>query len=256
MIAGLEDVVGLTAAGFWGGLIVFLRVAAAMFVLPGLGEQLLSVRVRLILSLALTAIVAPSVLNTIDLPAPSFGNFVGALMTETLSGLFLGLMLRLFIFAIQIAGSIAAQSTSLAQILGSQGLDPLPAIGHVLTIAALALLMATGFHVKAAAFLVLSYEILAPLQFPDPAAIADAGRQRIGQTFALGFSLAAPFVILSVLYNLTLGVINKAMPQLMVAFVGSPVITFGSIAMLFLCAPIILTVWLETVEAFLANPLR
>ncbi|MFW2545436.1 flagellar biosynthetic protein FliR [Primorskyibacter sp. 2E107] len=256
MIAGLDGLVNLTMSALWGSLIVFFRVAAAMAVLPGLGEQMLSVRIKLVLAIGLTSVVAPAVLPEISLPEPSFGNFVAALMTETLAGLFIGLMLRLFILAIQIAGSIAAQSTSLAQIFGSQGLDPLPAIGHILTLSALALLMATGFHVKAAAYIVLSYDLLAPLQFPDPVAVADAGRQRIAHCFTLGFSLAAPFVIMSVLYNLTLGVINKAMPQLMVAFVGSPVITFGSVAMLLLCSPIILSVWLAAVEAFLANPLR
>jgi flagellar biosynthetic protein FliR len=164
--------------------------------------------------------------------------------------------LRLFIFAIQTAGAIAAQATSLAQLLGQTGMDPLPAIGHILTMAALALIMATGFHVKAAAFLVLSYEILPALQFPNPADVAEAGRHRVGQSFGLAFSLAAPFVILSVIYNLTLGVINKAMPQLMVAFVGAPVITFGAIALLLVSAPIMLTAWLQAFEGFLVAPFR
>ena len=68
------------------------------------------------------------------------------------------------------------------------------------------------------------------------------------------FSLAAPFVILSVIYNLTLGAINKAMPQLMVAFVGAPVITFGAIATLLVAAPFMLSVWLTAVEGFLVAP--
>ncbi|WGW05772.1 flagellar biosynthetic protein FliR [Tropicibacter oceani] len=235
---------------------VFFRVGAAMAVLPALGEQMLSSRVKLVLALVLTSVVAPAVLPNMDLPTMGMGGFVSALVTESLSGLFMGIMLRLFILAIQMAGSIAAQATSLAQIFGGQGLDPLPAVGHILTISALALLMATGFHVKAAAYLVLSYDILPPFAFPDPSAVADAGRAQVGKSVALGFSLAAPFVILSVLYNLTLGVINKAMPQLMVAFVGAPVITLGSIGMLLLCAPIILSVWLEALEGFLANPFR
>ncbi|MBV6635895.1 MAG: flagellar biosynthetic protein FliR, partial [Mameliella sp.] len=147
-------------------------------------------------------------------------------------------------------------STSLSQLMGQSGLDPLPAIGHILTTAALALMMATGFHVKAAAFLVLSYDLLPVMQFPNPADVAEAGRHRVGQSFALAFSLAAPFVLMSVIYNLTLGVINKAMPQLMVAFVGAPVITFGAIALLLVSAPLLLSVWLQAFEAFLAAPFR
>ena len=240
----------------WVGLIVLLRVGAIMASLPGLGERVVSVRVRLVLSLMLTAIVTPSVGQAIDIPPIGLDAFVRALMTESVSGLFLGLILRLFIIAIQTAGSIAGQSTSLAQLLGQSGLDPLPALGHILTTAALALLMATGFHVKAAAFIVLSYELLPALQFPSPADVAEAGSQRVAASFGLAFGLAAPFLIMSVIYNLTLGVINKAMPQLMVAFVGAPLITFGAIGLLFVCAPFMLMAWLTAFEAFLAVPFR
>ncbi|WP_323767738.1 flagellar biosynthetic protein FliR [Antarctobacter sp.] len=247
---------GLLSGSLWASLVVFLRVAATLAALPGLGEQVISVRVRLVIAIMLTVIVTPAVAPGFDLPEPSLGAFLMVLATETLCGLFLGIMLRLFIIAIQTAGAMAAQSTSLSQLLGASGLDPLPAIGHILTTAALALLMATGFHVKAAAFLVLSYDILPAMQFPNPADVADAGRQRVGQSFALAFTLAAPFVLMSVIYNLTLGVINKAMPQLMVAFVGAPVITFGAIALLLVSAPILLSAWLHAFDGFLAAPFR
>nr|WP_240672023.1 flagellar biosynthetic protein FliR [Tropicibacter alexandrii] len=240
----------------WLGLIVLIRVGAVMATLPGLGEQVISVRVRLVLSLMLTVIITPAVAPGIDLPEPGLNALVMVIATESLNGLFLGLVLRLFILAIQTAGAIAAQSTSLAQLMGGTGLDPLPAIGHILTTAALALLFATGFHIKAAAFLVLSYDLLPPFSFPTPADVADAGRHRVAESFALAFSLAAPFVIMSVIYNLTLGVINKAMPQLMVAFVGAPVITFGAVALLLVAAPLMLTVWLSAFDAFLAVPFR
>ncbi|WP_370311540.1 flagellar biosynthetic protein FliR [Sagittula sp.] len=245
---------GLLGDAAWMSLAVFLRIAAILAILPAFGEQVISVRVRLVLALLLTVVVTPAVALVIALPGPSLGAFLRALATETISGLFLGIMLRTFIFAIQTAGAIAAQSTSLSQLLGQSGMDPLPAIGHILTMAALALLMATGFHVNVAAFIVLSYEILPFMEFPNPSAIAEAGRARVAQSFGLAFSLAAPFVILSVIYNLTLGAINKAMPQLMVAFVGAPVITFGAIATLLVAAPFMLSVWLTAVEGFLVAP--
>ncbi|WP_425071523.1 flagellar biosynthetic protein FliR [Sagittula sp. S175] len=246
----------LAVGPIWIAVAVFLRIAAACSVLPVFGEQILSVRIKLAIAILLTVALTPAVLPMVEAPVPSLGSFARMLLTETLSGLFLGLMLRMFVFAIQTAGAISAQSTSLSQILGQAGLDPLPAIGHILTMAALALLMATGYHVKAAAFLTLSYEILPMFEFPSPAAIADAGRAQVGRSFALAFTLAAPFIILSVIYNLTLGAINKAMPQLMVAFVGAPVITFGAVATLLVASPFMLTVWITAVEGFLANPFR
>ena len=102
----------------------------------------------------------------------------------------------------------------------------------------------------------MSFDILPVLSFPDPAEIAQAGRAQVAACFSLAFALAAPFVILSALYNLTLGFINKAMPQLMVAFVGAPVITLGSVALLLLTAPVMLSVWLGAVQSFFGHPFR
>ena len=46
------------------------------------------------------------------------------------------------------------------------------------------------------------------------------------------------------------------MPQLMVAFVGAPVITLGGLFILFLAAPIMLSVWLSALERFMVAPFQ
>jgi flagellar biosynthetic protein FliR len=156
----------------------------------------------------------------------------------------------------QLAGSIAAQSTALAQIFGAGATpDPMPAIGNILMLAGVTLAVASGLHVKAAVAMARSYEIL-PMGLPVPAAdIAAWGTARVAQAFALGFSMAAPFVIAAFAYNLALGAINRAMPQLMVAFVGAPAITAGGLLILMLAAPTILTFWSGRLDLVLADPL-
>ena len=252
-MSALEAAMALGGPVLWSGLAVFLRVAAALAAAPGLGERSVPVRVKLVLALALTAAVLP-MLGDQPLPPPSLSGFARLLATETIVGLFLGLSLRLFIMAIQTAGSIAAQSTSLAQISGGAFPEPLPAIGQVLALAALTLLMLTGFPVKLVVFLGQSY-LLFPLGvFPAPSLIAEIGGQEIARAFALAFQLAAPFALVSLLYNVVLGAINRAMPQLMVAFVGAPLITWGALALLFLVSPVLLSVWAGQVDGFLAVP--
>jgi flagellar biosynthetic protein FliR len=44
------------------------------------------------------------------------------------------------------------------------------------------------------------------------------------------------------------------MPQLMVAFVGAPVITLGGLVLLALSAPLMLGAWLRALDGFLAMP--
>ena len=236
----------------WQGFIVFLRVAAITALLPAFGEQSIPTRVKLVVAIAFTAIVAPAI--PIAVPEPEFTNMLLLVFTEILSGLAMGIGLRLFILALQTAGSIAAQSTSLSQVLGGAAVDPLPAMGYILIVAGLALATMTGLHIKAAQLIIISYDFLPVGKFVQASQISEWGVNQVAQAFSLAFTLAAPFIILSVLYNFALGAINRAMPQLMVAFVGAPVITLGGLALLFVAAPFMLSVWLEAMDTFMADP--
>ena len=66
------------------------------------------------------------------------------LMQETLVGLMLGLALRFLIMALQMAGTMAAQATSFSQAFGGAGVDPQPAIAHLLVVGGLALAACGG----------------------------------------------------------------------------------------------------------------
>ncbi|WP_420011380.1 flagellar biosynthetic protein FliR [Tateyamaria sp.] len=242
----------LLQAQLWVGFVVFLRVGATVSLLPGFGERTVPMRIKLVIALAFTLIVAPAVSSA---PPPATAGVNATLaLTETLSGALIGLGIRLFILALQTAGAIAAQSTSLSQILGGAAIEPLPAMGYVLTVGAIALAVMAGLHIKAAQLLIHSYTILPMGFFAGGSDVADWGAAQVARAFELAFVLAAPFVLMSVLYNLALGVINKAMPQLMVAFVGAPVITLGGLFLLFLAAPTMLAVWLSALDQFMANP--
>ena len=76
----------------------------------------------------------------------------------------------------------------------------------------------------------------------------------MAKVVALAFGLAAPFCAGALLYNLALGAINRAMPQLMVAFIGAPAITAGALLLLFISGPIALTHWHSRLEVVIASP--
>lgn len=232
---------------------MFLRIGALAGLLPGFGEQAVPLRIKLAIAVAFTLIVTPA-LDPATLPT-GFAGAAWLIVSEIVIGVLLGIGLRLFVIALQIAGSIAAQSTSLAQILGNAVAEPVPAMGHILVMGGLALAMIMGLHVKIAEFVILSYQMMPLGALPAGMDVSQWGIDQVRRAFTLAFTLAAPFVLLSVLYNLALGVINKAMPQLMVAFVGAPLITAGGLFLLFMSAPLLLSVWLETFDRFLTNPL-
>ena len=234
---------------------VFLRIGALMALIPGFGERMIAGRVRLGLALAFTAIVAPAVADRLPAAAPGLPGFLVLLCAETLNGLALGFMIRLWLMAIEMAGSLAAQSGSLSQMFGTGG-EPMPAMSHLLTSAALALAMIGGLHVRLAAGLILSYDALPPGQFPAASLMRDWGLAGISAAFALAFRLAAPFVIAALIYNVALGAMNRAMPALMVSFVGAPALSAGALILLLLSAPLMLSLWSGGFQAFLDDPFR
>ncbi len=237
----------------WAAAMIFLRVGAFASFLPGFGEQSVPARFKLITAMGLTLIVLSAGPDLPDI-APGYRSFLRLMLTETVAGLLLGVGLRLFVIGLQTAGTMIAQSTSLSQILGNAGVEPMPAIGHILVIGGLALAMVLGLPVHAVMLMLMSYEVMPVGSLPAGADLAQWGIGLISQSFKLAFSLAAPFLIISLIYNLTLGVINRAMPQLMVAFVGAPVITFGGLALLWLLAPQILQTWSRAMFTFLVAP--
>lgn len=248
-------VLNITEAMLWHGFLVFLRVGAAVSVLPAFGETTVPPRIKLGLALAFTAIIAPAV-PVFETVPPNLGTMAHYTATEGLNGLLIGIAVRMFVFALQTAGTIAGQSTSLAQLLGGASGEPLPAIGNVLVLGGVALAVTMGLHVYIARYLIGSYMLFPAGSFPAREIMTQWGVPQISSAFAMAFKLAAPFVIISAIYNLMLGVINRAMPQLMVAFVGAPLITAGGLFLLFLVAPALLTLWWGALQGFMINPVE
>ena len=255
VLSDIARLLGLGQDAVAIGFAVFLRIGAAMALLPGFGERSVPLRVRLGLGLAFTLVVAPAVAGPVQAALATAGAFPGLWLTEPVIGLSMGLSLRLLLWVLQIAGTIAAQSTSLAQAFAAAGAEPAPVVGQMLVTAGLALAVTLGLHWRLAAAMIDSYR-----SFPPGVITGGAGDLaqwivgRVDAAFSLAFTLALPFACAALIYNVALGIINRAMPQLMVVFVGVPALTAGGLVMLLLAVPIMLTVWSRALQAVLAAP--
>ncbi|PUB17621.1 flagellar biosynthetic protein FliR [Yoonia sediminilitoris] len=257
MMAEIAQFVPFAQATLWLGFAIFVRLSAIMAVLPAFGDQPVPVRVRLALSIMFTLIVAPTVAGQVGSVPANMLSALGQLGAEVIAGLFFGVLLRFFILILQIAGTIAAQSTSLAQIFGgTAGVDPQPAISHTLVVAGTALAALSGLHVQAAAYMIHGYDLVPFGTMLSGQILSQAGTGEVSRAFSLAFRLAAPFLIASLIYNVTLGIINRAMPQLMVSFVGAPAITAGGLLLFLIAAPIMLSAWMLAFSEFMAAPFR
>ena len=224
---------------------VFTRISALVMFLPGLGEQAVPVRPRLAASMAITLILTPLVISS-AIPPQTLSAAALMMTAEIVSGALIGFSIRIAIFTLQTAGSIASQSLSLAQLFGSNIDAQLSSpIGTLLMFVGIVLAVVTGLHFETVRVLIISFEVMPLGVFPGASDTGQWAVERVAFSFAASLSLALPFVVLGFIYNLAIGAANRAMPQLMVAFVGVPAVTLAGMVMLALTAPILLGVWLD-----------
>lgn len=250
-LGGLATVFMPYAGLVFVGMAVFARMSLFIFLLPGIGEQAIPTRIRLAIAMALTLLILPVVLHP-DMARPqTISAAAGLIGKESLFGLFLGLSFRLMIFGLQIVGNIVAQSLSLSQVLG-EGIatEPNTTISTILMLSGVALLVTMNFHTEAFYLFVQSYEAFPIGSNIDFDGLAYSLSQRAMDIFRISLSLSFPFLLLNFAYNLMLGFLNKAMPQLLVSFVGMPAITGVGILLLALCADVVMSLWLESYQGF------
>lgn len=224
---------------------VVARLSFIIFFLPGIGEQVVPVRVRAMLLVAVALALASSGF----LAAPQttdIGALFTLLLSEILIGFSLGVMLRLSIWMLTIAGTVIAQSIGLAQFLGiALEHEAQTLTANLLSMAGAAILLSANFHVEAIAALARLYTDI-PL-----GAVSMINGPMLAQSFfsAMSFALllAWPFVAFNLLYNICLGFINKALPSLMVAFVGAPFMVGAGAALLALSIAGLLIAWKDRV---------
>ncbi|MEO0398772.1 MAG: flagellar biosynthetic protein FliR [Pseudomonadota bacterium] len=245
IIAPFFNLAAADAAAF---IAVFARISGMVYLLPGVGEQTVSMRVRLAVAFAIAIASYPILRSDLIIPDTSMARYAPIVFAEMATGLALGLASRFMIFVLQLAGSIIAQNASIAQIFGqSVANDTQTPITALLTMAGIALALSLGVHIEAVKLFIASYGVFAFGQAAglEPIALwaADSG----AKVFSFAFSLSAPFLALGIAYNLAIGAANRAMPQLMVAFVGAPAITGAGLLLLALSVSVILTRWSATV---------
>lgn len=249
LFTGAADLV-LVAMG------VFARVGAAAFLVPGLGERSLSIRTRLFAALGITLILAPMISQfTPEAPRTPVA-LLSLLLAEAASGLVIGLAFRFLVYALQIAGMIAAQHLSVAQMFGAGvAPEPEPTIATLLAFGGIVLALMAGLHIHLVASLAGLYEVLPFGRFPIGSDLADWSVARFSQTFSLGVTLAAPFVAVGFAYNLALGALNRAMPQLLVALVGVPGLVWVGMVVLALVLPALMDAWTNHLNRVMTDPL-
>jgi flagellar biosynthesis protein FliR len=234
-------------------MMVFARVGTMLMLLPGLGELMISSRVRLAAALVLAAVMLPLHRDAYQIDLRSLGPVLLMLAEEMLVGAVLGMTARLTMASLEVTGSVVAQQLGLGFVTavdptqGQQGVI----IGNFLTILGLALLFATNLHHLVIAALDDSYTLFLPGEVPLTGDMAALMTRTVAGAFRVGIQLSAPFIVFGLVFNLGLGLLSRLMPQMQVFFVGVPLsILLGLLILAFALAAMMGT-YLDSVEGVL-----
>ncbi|MGD9922387.1 MAG: flagellar biosynthetic protein FliR [Pseudorhodoplanes sp.] len=235
-------------------MLMFARIGTMVMLLPGLGEMSMPVRVRLTVALALSAMFMPLHRNAYNIDLRDFGPVLLMLGHEILIGAILGLVARLSISALQVAGAVIAQQMGLGFVTAidpSQGQQNV-IVANFLAMLGLTLIFATDLHYLFIAALNDSYRIFAPGAAIMVGDMAKLMTDTVAGAFKVGVQLSAPFLIFGLLFNLGLGVLSRLMPQMQVFFVGLPL----SILLGFLILLVVVGAMMGSFLEFLGAVLR
>jgi len=206
-------------------MLVFARLGTLVMLLPGFGEQVFPRRIRLGIALGLTLVMLPLIrpaFGTIPREVPQLVLLLGS---EVLVGLFMGLAIRFVSGTLATAGTIIAQQIGLGfvtQIDPTQGGQSV-LLANFLTLLGVATVFALELHHVAISAIHDSYRVLGPGLSAPIGDYAQVAIRIFAGSFALAIQIAAPFIVIGLVFQVALGVLSRLMPQLQILFVAMPV---------------------------------
>jgi flagellar biosynthetic protein FliR len=205
-------------------LMVLTRVGSGLMVLPGIGEAYVSSRSRLVLAVAIAVVIAPVITPKLPpLPASPWG-LATLLIGEIYIGVALGLVCRIMISAMHVAGMTMSYQSGIAMATqfdvtqAAQG----SIIGSMLSLTAIMVIFGTDLHYLMLRGLTDSYDIFTPGAYLPVEDFAGYFSRLVADMFTLGIKLAAPAIVVGLLLYLGAGVLARLMPNMQVFFVLMP----------------------------------
>jgi flagellar biosynthetic protein FliR len=239
------DLSGWLTLEVYRTLLIFSRISAAFLLLPGFGEPAVPVRMRVLAGLAIAVAVGGAVPGLPGTVPDAWGTMF-AVAGEAFSGALLGTLARTIVSGILIAGQVIGQNIGIGNIF-AQGMavDQAASVGAMFYAGMVAIMFASGGHHLILRALVDSYSVLPAAGFPNVTASLRAMIEAGLRCFRTGGQLAFPFLLLAFVFNVTLAVVNKALPAMPVFMVAAPALVVTGLYLLVAAVPGLLDVGLS-----------
>ena len=219
--------------GFYAFLWPMLRISALLMTAPLFSQNAVSVRLRVLLAVALTWLIYP--LHDWPLIDPVSAPGLLEILNQIFIGATMGLLLQVVVAAITVAGQSisAAMGLSMANMI-DPNVGNVPVLAQLLLVMSTLIFIGTGGHAMLMGLVLDSFNAL-----PIGATVLDQNHWgRLVTWSAMRFTgavlIALPVMVTMLFINVGLGVVTKAAPSLNIFAVGFPAMLLAGLLIMIL----------------------
>lgn len=237
----------------WLALLIFARLGTLFLLMPGIGDQMVPVRARLVLALATLLIVYPTLSGALPPVPQSAVEMLGLVLVEILIGLGIGLAVRFVLSVMQVAGTTIAFQMGLGFALNvdpSQGTQGV-LLGNFLGLLGVTLILISDLHHLALAGIVQSYDIFAVGAAVPIGDFTQFALMSAAKAFEVAIQISAPFMVFGLIFYLGLGILSRLMPQLQIFMIAMPINILGGFILLAAMLTALMTLYIDHVREVL-----
>lgn len=200
------------------------RVGGMVLTLPIFGGKNYPNIAKIGLVLALTVIIVPYANFNLSINLTTGWEFGLYLVNEVIIGLFLGMIASVFVGFIYFAGDFIDYLIGFSMVSVMNPLDEtqMPVTTNLFYIFMNLVFLALNMHHKLIITMVESFQKIEVGSFIKGAESLSFLMSVVLETFVVGFSLAAPFIITVLVADIVLGLLSKAMPGMNIFILGMP----------------------------------
>ncbi|MGR6432003.1 flagellar biosynthetic protein FliR [Rhizobium sp. PAMB 3182] len=221
--------------------LVFCRIGGCMMALPGFSSIRLSATIRLFVALAVSLALLPLMWEEVyPRVSDATPTYIGLIFSETLIGTTYGLIARFFADGLQFAGSITAMFMGFNAPPSAPDIvegNPESPMTSMLVFAGLMMLFALNFHEIVFRALIDSYKVMPVGAFgrEETQRMLITLTDTIDMTFHIMLRLSSPFLLYGLMFNVSIGMINKLAQQVPIYFISMPYHLMGGLFLFYLC---------------------
>ena len=195
--------------------LVFIRTGAFFLGIPLFAGKMVPKKIRVAFALMLSLLINPLVPANLEI-ATHFAGAILLAMNEVCIGLLLAMTVRMVFFAVELAGHLISYEIGL---MASNSINPLlgssnATITTLLYYFSLLIFFVAEVHYDVLKAFIMSFEILPIGSFFLKASPMVEFVREVAHVFVLGTLMAAPFIALNFLINVSFAVLGKAVPKM------------------------------------------